>query len=128
MANDDDERRAAELLEVRAIAAGDEKAFARLIDREGPRLLRFAKAMLGSLDEAEDVAQETFISLWENAAGWRPEARIGTWLHRVCINRAIDRVRRRRDFAEADALDAIADSGPLAEAGMLRDEAIRSVH
>ena len=125
--NADDESRAAEVLEMRAIAAGDENAFARLIDRESPRLLRLARAMLGSLDEAEDVAQETFISVWENARNWRPEARIGTWLHRICTNRAIDRLRRRRDFVEAEALDTMPDAAPLAEAGLLRGDAVRSV-
>ena len=125
--NADNESRAAEFLEMRAIATGDQNAFARLIDRESPRLLRFARSMLGSLEEAEDVCQETFISLWENAARWRPEARIGTWLHRVCTNRAIDRLRRRRDFVEADALNNVPDAAPLAEAGLLRGEAIGSV-
>ena len=48
---------------MRAIASGDQAAFARLIDRECPRLLRFAHGLLGTLEEAEDVVQETLIRL-----------------------------------------------------------------
>ncbi len=106
---DDEDRSASERAEMRAIAAGDAAAFRRLIDREAPRLLRFAQGLLGSLDEAEDVVQDTLIRLWENAARWTADARIGTWLHRVCYNRAIDRLRRRRAFVDESALEEFAD-------------------
>jgi RNA polymerase sigma-70 factor, ECF subfamily len=119
--------RAQELAEIRAIAEGDEAAFARLIGREAPRLLRFAQGILGSADEAEDLVQEVVLKLWEAAAAWVPEARISTWLHRVTYNGAIDRLRRRRDFVDAEALDEIADPAPLADGAMERGERARSV-
>ncbi|MGH6925060.1 MAG: RNA polymerase sigma factor [Propylenella sp.] len=118
---------ASELVEVRAIAAGDSAAFRRLIERESPRLLRFALAMLGSLEEAEDVVQETLLSLWENAAAWTPEARIGTWLYRVCHNRSIDRLRRRRTFVDDGALDELADSSEPADLGLIHGEEARDL-
>jgi RNA polymerase sigma-70 factor (ECF subfamily) len=124
---EDEARAAAELAEVRAIASGDETAFARLIDREGPRLLRFSQGILGNLDEAEDVVQETLAGLWQNAPRWRPEARIGTWLHTVCYNRSIDRLRRRRNFVAESALDEVPDAGDLADGALLKGEAERSV-
>ena len=128
MAKDPDQARAAaDLAEVRAIAAGDQSAFAALIQREGPRLLRFAYGVLGSLEEAEDTVQDTFISLWENAARWRAEARLGTWLHTVCYNRAVDRLRRRRNFVAESALDDLADEADLAEGRLVRGETVRSV-
>jgi RNA polymerase sigma-70 factor, ECF subfamily len=117
----------ADLSEIRAIAAGDSAAFRRLIEREAPRLVRFAYGMLGSLDEAEDVVQDTLIRLWENAASWTPDARIGTWLHRVCYNRAIDALRRRRPVADESALEDLADDTDTADAAMMRAETILSV-
>jgi RNA polymerase sigma-70 factor (ECF subfamily) len=122
----DDGAGAAELAEARAIAEGDQAAFARLIDRESPRLLRFAQGMLGNLQEAEDVVQETFVSFWENAARWRPEARIGTWLHTVCHNRAIDQLRRRRSFVDASVLDDVADDSVPPEGGLVEEERVRA--
>jgi RNA polymerase sigma-70 factor (ECF subfamily) len=118
---------AGELAEIRAVAAGDSAAFARLIDRETPRLLRFAQSLLGTLAEAEDVVQETLLRLFENAARWEPQARIGTWLHRVCYNRSIDILRRRRSFVEESALDAMPDSGDLPDTALVRSETVLSV-
>ena len=116
-----------EIADARAIARGDQAAFARLIDRESPRLLRFARSLLGNLEEAEDVVQETLVSFWENAATWRPEALIGTWLHTVCYNRSIDRLRRRRNFVDASVLDEVADEGALPGHGLVEQETVRSV-
>jgi RNA polymerase sigma-70 factor, ECF subfamily len=113
---------AVELREVRAIAAGDAAAFERLVDREAPRLLRFAQGLLGSRDEAEDVVQDTLIRLWENAQSWTPDARIGTWLHRVCYNRSIDRLRRRRNTVADSVLEDFSDGAELAEAALVRRE------
>jgi RNA polymerase sigma-70 factor (ECF subfamily) len=113
----------AELVEVRAISAGDSAAFQRLIDREAPRLLRFALGLLGNMEDAEDVVQDTLIRLWENAATWTPDARIGTWLHRVCYNRAIDLLRRRRAFVEEGAHLETVDEAELPDAVMVRGEA-----
>ncbi len=115
------------LAEMRAIAAGDSAAFRRLIDRESPRLLRFALGMLGSLEEAEDVVQEALVSLWENAAGWTPDARIGTWLYRVCYNRAIDRLRRRRNFVDDSVLVDVADDVEAQDLRLIRGEQVRDV-
>jgi RNA polymerase sigma-70 factor (ECF subfamily) len=113
----------AELREIRAIAAGDSAAFQRLIDREAPRLLRFARGLLGSPDEAEDVVQDTLIRLWENAASWTPQARIGTWLYRVCYNRSIDALRRRRNFVDDSALDELPDGASLPDQSLVHGEA-----
>jgi RNA polymerase sigma-70 factor (ECF subfamily) len=127
LAKDAGDSRSAEHSEVRAIASGDQAAFARLIDRESPRLLRFAQGVLGSLEEAEDVVQETLISLWENAASWKPEARIGTWLHRVCYNRSVDRLRRRRPQGAMSDLEDLPDTAVLAETALVQEETVRSV-
>lgn len=117
----------ADLSEIRAIASGDSAAFQRLIEREAPRLVRFAYGMLGSLDEAEDAVQDTLIRLWENAASWTPDARIGTWLHRVCYNRAIDAIRRRRAVADENVLEDLPDEADTADAAIIRSETILSV-
>jgi RNA polymerase sigma-70 factor (ECF subfamily) len=122
-----DQKGAADIPRMAAIAAGDERAFAAIVEETSGRLLRFARSMLGSADEAEDAVQETFLRLHERAAEWRPEARIGTWLHRVCYNNCIDRLRRRRPQADPALLAGIEDERPLAEAGMVAAEAAAGV-
>lgn len=118
---------AADIPRMAAIAAGDERAFAALVGEASARLMRFALSMLGSAEEAEDAVQETFLRLHERAAEWQPDARIGTWLHRVCYNNCIDRLRRRRPQADPAILAEMADGRPHAEAGMVAAEAAARV-
>jgi len=115
---------AVELREIRAIAAGDSAALQRLIAREGPRLLRFARGILGNLEEAEDAVQDTLIRLWENAARWTPDARIATWLHRVCYNRSIDMLRRRKAFVDDGVLEDFPDPADAPEASLIESQSM----
>jgi RNA polymerase sigma-70 factor (ECF subfamily) len=65
--------------------------------------------------EAEDVAQEAFVSAWKNRHAWRPEARFTTWLYRIAMNKAIDRYRTRRPAPQPDEVIAqIADRDVMA--------------
>ena len=76
--------------------AGDRAAFNELVGRHGERALRLALRVLGDAAEAEEVAQEAFLRAWQAAAGFDPaRARFTTWLHRIVLNLAIDRTRRR---------------------------------
>lgn len=120
---------AADAALARAIAAGDQSAFAALVEKESPRLLRFTRSLIGDGAEAEDVVQEALLALWRAAPGWRPEALLTTWLHRVCYTRSIDRLRRRRDMADLDALEDGFDpqaEGP--DGGIAARERVRSLH
>ena len=86
---------------VRRVAAGDGVASRILVDRHLRSIVRFAYRMLGDMNEAEDVAQETFLRLWKNASRWEPRAKLSTWLFRVAHNLSVDRLRARRDVAVA---------------------------
>ncbi len=99
--------------------AGDRAAFNLLVGRHGERALRLALRILGDAAEAEEVAQEAFLRAWQAAAGFDPgRARFTTWLHRIVVNLAIDRTRRRAGapMAGLDAVAELADPGPGPEA------------
>lgn len=69
-----------------------------MVSRKLPRLLALASRILGDADEAKDVAQESFLRIWRQAANWRSgEARFDTWLHRVVLNLCHDRLRKRKE-------------------------------
>ena len=80
------------------VAAGESEAFRGLVDRHLPTVLAIARRMLRDDAEAEDVAQETMLRLWRNAAGLElgPNG-VRPWLRRVASNLCIDRVRARRN-------------------------------
>ncbi|MCB4824091.1 sigma-70 family RNA polymerase sigma factor [Roseicella aerolata] len=102
-------------------AAGDRAAFAVLVERHGERALRIALRVLGDPAEAEEVAQEALLRAWQAAGRFDPSrAQVTTWLHRIVLNLAIDRTRRRASAPQAGeaALAALPDpaSGPEAAA------------
>lgn len=93
------------------VACGDESAFATLMRAEAPRLARLGVSILASNAEAEEVMQEAFLRLWQQAATWQPEARVGTWLHGVVYRLSIDRLRRRRPSVAVEDVEEVMDSG-----------------
>lgn len=80
------------------IAQGDTSAIKQMVSNKLPRLLALATRMLGDRAEAEDVAQETFVKIWNQAPLWKPElAKFDTWMHRVALNLCYDRLRTKSD-------------------------------
>lgn len=71
---------------VLATRAGDQAAFARLVNRYRDRHARFAIRMLGSRDDAEDVLQSVFLRAYRSIGKCEDPARFGAWLHRIVIN------------------------------------------
>ena len=97
---------------MRAVARGDAAATRAVVGRHLPQVLALARRMLRDRAEAEDVAQDAMLRLWQMAPRWREEAPIGAWLYRVAHNLAIDRIRRRRPAADVDAMPELADTAP----------------
>ncbi|SPB18877.1 RNA polymerase sigma factor [Caballeronia novacaledonica] len=98
-------------------------AIREIVARKLPRIVALASRMLGDRDEADDVAQEAFLRIWNIAPKWRRgEARFDTWLHRVTLNLCYDRLRRHRETTLSDDLPEQADRAPLP------DERIEATH
>lgn len=72
---------------------GDEMAFEQLIRRHEKKVFRLLLRMMGDREEAEDVAQETFLSLHRHGHRFRGEARFSTFVYRVASNAALNRRR-----------------------------------
>ncbi|HVF44574.1 MAG TPA: sigma-70 family RNA polymerase sigma factor [Pyrinomonadaceae bacterium] len=121
----------AELL--RAVARGDESAFARVYDRYSPILLGLMLRILRSRAEAEDVLQEVFLQVWQRAHSFdASRGRAFTWLVTLARSRAIDRLRSvgsRERAAVRSAEDAPPESEPAewADAAAVRAERAEAV-
>lgn len=88
------ESAAADLELVRLALAGDHQAFGQLIDRNRRAVFRAAYAALGSTEEAEDVAQETFVTVFQRLHSFRGESSFRTWLLSIAWRKALTRRRR----------------------------------
>ena len=83
---------------VAALKGGDESAFAALVDRHAPGMLRVARGYVPSREIAEEVVQETWIALLKGIDSFEGRSSLRTWLFTVLINIAKRRgVRERRD-------------------------------
>lgn len=94
------------------VARGDVAAFAVLVERYTPPLYRVCCRLLGNAAEADDIVQEGFTRLWQSAPQWRArDGGLPAWLHRVVVNRCLDRLRRFR-VVTTDTLPEVADDAP----------------
>lgn len=78
---------------VRRWHAGDENAFEQLVRRHEKKVFRLLLRMMGNREEAEDVTQETFLSLHRHGHRFRGDARFSTFVYRVASNAALNRRR-----------------------------------
>lgn len=109
------------------VGAGDRQAYRILVERHGRRVLAMARRMTGNLAEAEDVAQDAFLRVWQRAADWRDRgAKFTTWLYRVVMNLCLDR-RRRAPMAPLEVAGDPADERPSAEASLAARQRERAV-
>jgi len=92
--------------------AGDEAAFEELIRRHESRVYRLLYRMMGNKEDAEDLTQETFLSLHRHGHRFRAEARFSTFVYRVAANAALNRRRTYgRSRARVDKLKTRNDAG-----------------
>jgi RNA polymerase sigma-70 factor, ECF subfamily len=112
---------------VRRAGRGDRDACTALVDRYLARVHGIALRLLGQRADAEDIAQEVFLRVWQQASQWREgEARFGTWIYRITQNLCMDRLRGRRT-ADADGLATLADPGAAAGETLERHDTAAAV-
>src|SRR5215212_6416520 len=89
-----------EIIVERALT-GDAEAFGELVRRWERRIFALAYGMLGREEDARDATQETFLAAFRNLRGFRGEAKVSSWLHRIAVNQCISRQRRSKVRSES---------------------------
>jgi RNA polymerase sigma-70 factor (ECF subfamily) len=92
---------------VRRLRERDERAFRELVSEHRDRVYNLTLRMLGNKAEAEDVAQEVFITVFKTIDSFREEAKFSTWLYRVAVNHCKNKIKylARRHDRDRDQLD-----------------------
>lgn len=108
-----------------AHAAGDHEAFGELFRRHRDRLWSVALRTLRDAEDAADAVQDAMLRAYHAASGFRGDAAVGTWLHRIVVNVCLDRLRRRARLAMQEPLDeervaGVAPASDPIESGELR--------
>jgi RNA polymerase sigma-70 factor (ECF subfamily) len=95
--------------------AGDPEAFGRLFLRHKERLWAVALRTACDPDDAADALQEAMVSAFRRAGDFRGDSAVTTWLHRIVVNAAVDRLRRRpARTVNWPAQEGSLDNGPTA--------------
>src|SRR5437762_6363892 len=112
---------------VQRCAAGDEDAFAELVNEHQRMVLQLAMNLLGDRDEALDLSQDVFLRVFRTIHRFRGQSSLRTWIYRIAVNQARNRHRfwRRRHRADQVSLDQhIATHGDFLSAGESRPDRV----
>lgn len=101
---------------------GDRDAFGVLVERYAAQARRVARAVLSDPDDADDAAQDGFLSALVKLGQFDAKRPFGPWLMRIVANAATDR-RRRRNVRRTEPLDtSLVGGGPRPDAAAVRSE------
>jgi len=111
---------------VELVLAGDQNAFAVLVERYKDAVQNLSYRMLSNTTEAEDITQETFVRAYTQLATYKPVHKFSTWLLSIASHLAIDQLRRRRfltmPLEDVPFLEWMADLGAGPEQTALESE------
>lgn len=83
-------------ISIERLRAGDRAEFARLVDAYSGPIYHLGLRMLGREQDAEDILQNTFLSVLTHVSGFEGRSSISTWLYRIAANEALMLLRRKR--------------------------------
>ncbi len=110
---------------IQRFLSGEEGAFNQLVLNYQNRVYGLCYQLLGSLDEAEEVAQEVFLTVYRSLKDFRGESRFSTWLYRVTVNHCKNRMKYlgRRGYYQSDSLEEPVETEKGEISRQLADEA-----
>jgi RNA polymerase sigma-70 factor (ECF subfamily) len=101
---------------VRKAMGGDRRAFDRLVEFHLPQVWATVWRVLRHREDTEDVVQEVFVTAHRALPGFRGDAKLSTWLHRIAVTRALNHVDKAEEKLRraSDPIDLEAVDGPRA--------------
>lgn len=91
------------------IGMGDTNAFAVLVDRYKDLVFTLALRMVKNRDEAEEVAQDTFVKVYRSLKKFKGDSKFSTWIYRITYNTCLDRIKKNKKFNANYSVDEFSD-------------------
>jgi RNA polymerase sigma factor (sigma-70 family) len=85
-----------EQLLIDKLKQGDESAFRQIVEAWKDMVYNTAIGILQNAEDAEDVAQEVFVQVFESIKNFKAEAKLSTWLYRITVSKALDHLRKKK--------------------------------
>lgn len=107
-----------------AAKEGDRRAFGELVDRHKDTLVSYLMRLTGNRDRAEDLAQESFLRLYERSDRYREQGQLKSYLFRIATNklRSEERQRRRREVLRSVFMPVNGHGSPRQQSQLLERE------
>jgi RNA polymerase sigma-70 factor (ECF subfamily) len=80
---------------IEQLKQGDQTAFRKIVESWQDLVYNTAIGIVQNAEDAEDVAQEVFIQVYESIQQFKGESKLSTWLYRITISKAMDHIRRK---------------------------------
>ena len=106
------------------INEGNTDAFRKLVEKHQDRVINTCFGFVKNSEDAEDVAQEVFIEVYQSITGFSKDAKLSTWVYRIAVNKSLDHIRkkkRKKRFAQIVFLDSSDDNNEVFEVPALDD-------
>lgn len=97
---------------VEKVLNGDSTAFGQIVEATSPRLVRMSARMLGSIQDAEDVVQDSYVKAYRSLQNGQFDrrAKVETWLYRIVVNTTLD-AKRSKARSKTTASDQLEHTG-----------------
>ena len=96
---------------IKQVLAGQTNEYRHLVERYHVGVIIHCEQLLHDRDEAEDVAQESFVQAYEKLSSYDPgKARFSTWLYRIATNKCLDILRKRNRQLDVEDIEQIAET------------------
>lgn len=89
---------------IHELRQGNEPAFRWLVEHYRNRVFHTVLNILQDTKDAEDATQETFIQVFESVGGFKEESSLATWIYRVAVRKALDKLRKRKSRQRLQAI------------------------
>ena len=93
--------------DVQLILNGDSQEFTKLVDNHKNLVFTVALRMLKNTEEAEEVAQDTFIKVFKSIKSFKGDSKFSTWIYRIVYNTCLDRLKKIKKARNISSFDEI---------------------
>ena len=101
------------LLLLQNISKGDQVAFHKLYNLFGDKVYNIAISYTKNVQEAEEITQDVFVKIHQNAGKFKGDSKVSTWVYRITVNTALNAVKKHKKFkghnelTESDSVDFV---------------------
>lgn len=81
---------------IELLKEGDEAAFRKVVEQWQDMVFNTALGMLQNEEEAEDIAQEVFMQIFESVGGFKGQSKFSTWIYRITVTKSLDAIRKKK--------------------------------